>query len=1802
MKIHKKLYKAKKQWCCMALAATVASVGIALAPNMSAYADTGVSTDNAAVAKSTEEGQNNKSATLHSVNNQTSTDTIADQNNQSSTENQQATTDQKMNESRNSNSQSNPVKNDVVKDSNNISSNKSTNDTTKSSPVHNGWTKNNQGQMTYYQKGQAMSGRQYVELPTIPNTGVKGDTNWYLVDNGVAQSGLQKWQGSHYYFDPKTYLVVKNDYVVPADSDAGYLLGKDGIALNGIQKWQGTYYAFDYDTYRLVKNQKFNEWGNTYQIDNQGRVASGLYKDANDDVYYYNPSSYLAETNTYIVPTGTQNGYLFGKDGKALSGVQKWQGTYYYFDPETKQLVRNDYVKSQWGLWYMVGPNGALVTGPYNWQGSTYYFDESSYLRVDNDYRVPAGADRGYLLGSDGRALSGLQEWQGNYWYFDPQTHLLVKNTYVDPDSNDSGYLLAPDGHALTGIQKWQGTYYAFDYKTHRLVKNEYFKSQWGLSYQIDDKGRVVSGYYKDANGDVYYYDPSSYLRATNTYMVPAGTQNGYLFGKDGKALSGVQKWQGTYYYFDPATKQLVRNKYVKSQWGLWYMVGPEGSLVTGQYNWQGSTYYFDPSSYVKDTNKWVNGQYYGADGIRYQNRLAHLGGNWYLFDNDGNLVKNTTRVVNGLTIKFDQDGKGVAQEDPSDIRTGLAENIATQLQQQGYNIYYDWKNQDHNYQELAMHDMAQMIAQGDVTNDNAVINKLLQANDLINGHIIQSQLVDVNNGNYNAIADSFVNSISDKSSLNNAVLGVGFDWSNKKVAMLLYKVDSTGKQVTPTTNNATSSISGTVQDVYKAAGVKADVQNGLKKGDAVDSNLNTGIDQLLTGERGTKISDDVLKAIFASLPGNSTALDGTKNYSDGSDNYHYEYWLEGQSSDDKLNNFLNANKGAKYGDALKVNYSATLTYGNAVQPSTTTDETPASQKTDKEIALAYQTGSETGLRYDSVKVEKIPGMTDDTIRGVDISSYQALVNAGVKFYDFNGNEASIYQVLKDAGVNWVRIRVWNDPFDKEGHTYSGGDNSESNLIKMASDASKAGLKVLVDFQYSDFWTDPAQQILPKAWKQLSNNEVQQEVGLYTAKVMADLKQANANVQMVQIGNEITNGAFGLYTGRNGGGDWSSLWKTADGNQVAKDIQSGSEAVRKADPNIKIAVQLETPSVTAYRGIMTVLKNNNVDYDYLGTSYYAFWGTKQGNGWYDHQDLGYGASTPINLEAVEDMAWKEFGKRTVILESGWINNTNDADGTHNSVGGDNDLVNIDAYPATPQGQVDAISDMYKANLAKNGLGAFYWEPAWIPVRAGWNNWQYNNDMSDIYGTGWANKYAVGYAPDSVLYYKGQPAWGGSSWDNVSLFDDHGHPLQSLNMFKGFLNGYQTPEVAKQTSSVNVKIDKIYNNTDVTPNDGLATGSSVDGTSFTGTDTAALLNGHGTISADNLDKIAASLKDGVKSKEYTAANGATYHYVFWLEGQSAADKASNFATSNVNAKYGDNLTASYSATVVVDSEPTAPVKPVNPTKGQKTSSVAVKVNKIYNNTDVTPNDGLAVGSTLDASQFTSDSSLLTGNGSISADNLKSIAGTLKDGVKSKTYTAANGAKYHYVFWLDGNNATVKATNFATQNNGAKYGNALTANYSATLVVDSDEPGQPTAKTVTSPVTMTVSEVYNSINGTAINADGLLKVGDTITSADMPTTTLSAKTVTDLLSGPEGTSISSANLTQLENTLKSSGIDGTKTYTTSDGNVYYYQFWLQNIKNWDVKYGQSVQLEYSAALKWKGKATDSQAKQALGEASA
>ncbi len=117
------------------------------------------------------------------------------------------------------------------------------------------------------------------------------------------------------------------------------------------------------------------------------------------------------------------------------------------------------------------------------------------------------------------------------------------------------------------------------------------------------------------------------------------------------------------------------------------------------------------------------------------------------------------------------------------------------------------------------------------------------------------------------------------------------------------------------------------------------------------------------------------------------------------------------------------------------------------------------------------------------IYIEPVEGISDDFIRGMDASSVLVEENSGVKYYNFDGEEQDVFQTLAEGGINYIRLRVWNDPFDENGNGYGGGNNDVATAVALGKRATAYGMKVCIDFHYSDFWADPKRQHAPKAWE-----------------------------------------------------------------------------------------------------------------------------------------------------------------------------------------------------------------------------------------------------------------------------------------------------------------------------------------------------------------------------------------------------------------------------------------------------------------------------------------------------------------------------------------------------------------------------------------------------------------------------------------------------------------------------------------------------------------------------------------------
>ena len=416
--------------------------------------------------------------------------------------------------------------------------------------------------------------------------------------------------------------------------------------------------------------------------------------------------------------------------------------------------------------------------------------------------------------------------------------------------------------------------------------------------------------------------------------------------------------------------------------------------------------------------------------------------------------------------------------------------------------------------------------------------------------------------------------------------------------------------------------------------------------------------------------------------------------------------------------------------------------------------------------------------------VDKIKGLSSDFIRGVDISSVVSEYNSGVKYYDFDGNELaltsadgkkSFFDFLKECGVNWVRVRVWNDPTTADGNSYGGGANDLATAKIIGKAATDAGLRVLVDFHYSDFWADPNMQGAPKAWKNMSLDEKVAALSSYTTNSMEELLNAGVDVGMVQIGNETNNGLAGEKPEYN-----SDTSKSLNLTNMGKLFNAGSKAVKaeasKYNKEILVAIHYTNVQDEGYyESVAKALQNANVDYDVFATSYYPFW-----------------HGTTSNLTSVMSSIAKRYDKKVMVAETSYAYTLDDGDGHENNVREGATGLEYN-YSVSVQGQANAVADVISAvkAIGDDGIGMFYWEPAWIPVQYAYNDdGSVNSDILasnkskwEKYGSGWASSYSYEYDPDNAGKY-----YGGSSWDNQAMFDQNGHPLESINVYKYVLTG------------------------------------------------------------------------------------------------------------------------------------------------------------------------------------------------------------------------------------------------------------------------------------------------------------------------------------------------------------------------------------------------------------------------------
>lgn len=414
--------------------------------------------------------------------------------------------------------------------------------------------------------------------------------------------------------------------------------------------------------------------------------------------------------------------------------------------------------------------------------------------------------------------------------------------------------------------------------------------------------------------------------------------------------------------------------------------------------------------------------------------------------------------------------------------------------------------------------------------------------------------------------------------------------------------------------------------------------------------------------------------------------------------------------------------------------------------------------KTEQEITEVVQE-TETAEQpvendWSDVYVQPVAGISDDFIRGMDASAVLSVEKSGAKYYGYDGKEQDVFETLAESGVNYIRLRVWNDPYDENGNGYGGGNNDVASAVELGKRATEYGMKVSIDFHYSDFWADPKRQNAPKAWEGMSADEKADALYDFTKDSLAQILDAGVDVGMVQVGNEINNGMSG----------------ETDVPAVMELLSAGSRAVRETSESYgkDIQIVLHYTNIENNEEVDTKasdLKEYGVDYDIFGLSYYPFWDG-------DNE----------NMQNVAKNIMDNYGKKVMIAETSYCYTSEDGDGFANSFDGIEDAV--DGYAPTVQSQATIIRDICAAANDVGVIGMFYWEGTWIPVGSADQD---NSALWEKYGSGWASSYSADYDPyDAGLYY------GGCSWDNQAMFDFTGHPLPSLNVFGYLTDGHTVP--------------------------------------------------------------------------------------------------------------------------------------------------------------------------------------------------------------------------------------------------------------------------------------------------------------------------------------------------------------------------------------------------------------------------
>jgi len=288
---------------------------------------------------------------------------------------------------------------------------------------------------------------------------------------------------------------------------------------------------------------------------------------------------------------------------------------------------------------------------------------------------------------------------------------------------------------------------------------------------------------------------------------------------------------------------------------------------------------------------------------------------------------------------------------------------------------------------------------------------------------------------------------------------------------------------------------------------------------------------------------------------------------------------------------------------------------------------------------------------------------------GADLSFMKEAEDKGFEFKE-NGQTKPGYEIFNEHGYNWVRLRLFHTPTELP--------NSLAYTIDMAKEAKKQGFKFLLDYHYSDTWADPAKQYIPKAWEGKSQQELEEAVFEYTQATMLAFREAGVFPDMVQVGNEISNGML-----------WPNGKLPENWDNLAGLIQAGINGVYAScgnNPCPEIMIHIDKGGDLDFtKYFYDKINSYNIKYDVIGQSYYPWW----------HGSL-------LDLRECLNFTAETYKKNVILVEVAYNYDAKE-------------YVNKKApFPETPQGQKEFLEEVNQIilNIPNNrGKGIFWWEAA-----------------------------------------------------------------------------------------------------------------------------------------------------------------------------------------------------------------------------------------------------------------------------------------------------------------------------------------------------------------------------------------------------------------------------------------------------------------------------------------------------------